>query len=164
MTTVVDYFIVKSAKVFHELLIDGKPFEIGESDLLIFETRNVNGESKVIVGRGLCSWQLQLAISMNYIQLNNNSLPLFPPGRCAKEPELQRRERAHPSGGRGGVCAQLAYLVSNNEPSGSFCSCCCRSVSSVKALDKIQSLFYKVSNFPPFYTAAFSVCCLSKQL
>lgn len=55
MTTVVDYFIVKSAKVFHELLIDGKPFEIGESGLLIFETRNVNGESKVIVGRGLCS-------------------------------------------------------------------------------------------------------------
>lgn len=55
MTTVVDYFIVKSAKVLHELLIDDKPLEIGESDLLIFETRNVNGESKVIVGRGLCS-------------------------------------------------------------------------------------------------------------
>lgn len=55
MTTVVDYFIVKSAKVLHKLSIDDKPLEIGESDLLIFETRNVNGESKVIVGRGLCS-------------------------------------------------------------------------------------------------------------
>lgn len=48
MTTVVDYCIVKSANVFHELLIDDKPLERGESDLLIFETRNVNGESKLI--------------------------------------------------------------------------------------------------------------------
>lgn len=104
--------------------------------------------------------QPQLAISMSYIQLNNNSLSLFPSLRCAKEPQLQCCERAHLSSRWGGVCAQLAHLVFNNEPGDSLGSCCCRSVR----LDKIQSLFCKVSNFPPFCRAALSDQCLSKQL
>lgn len=104
--------------------------------------------------------QTQLAISMSYIQLNNNSLPFFPSVRCAKEPQLQCCERAHFSGRWRGVCAQLAHMVFNNQPGDSLGSYCCRSVR----LDKIQSLFCKVSNFPPFCRAALSSRCLSTQL
>lgn len=90
--------------------------------------------------------QPQLAVSMSYIQLSINSLPLFPSVRCAKEPPLQCCERTHLSGGWGGVCAQLAHLVFDNEPGDSLGSCCCRSVrldkSSSCSVESIISLLF----------------------